>query len=639
MAYEENTKDNNNIIDAFFIPIVYPMKINVRSNVSGKTNTFLLTKNMLSYYSAGDKGDTATTTTTTSGGAGGPNDFPYITKDILYAKYIKHKVDRMKKEEWMEILFNKDAFLDFIQNIVLKKEIKKPTENEQTANAEENMKMTIQWLFPTVYPTYNNYHETYKEKILNEGFGLSIQQIFFRKNYITYLDYEGATYSVVKTTVINDLINNPRYNELVMDYMKYQFWIRDIKNNGKIDNLLETRYNDIIRFIERNAKIFKTNNTNDTALQKEIKKIDVKLSGMEFRYSSSSLDFAKSKEDLTVYTELLGKIHKFVVLPPPSIPTADVVIPFMMDILNDYKKIKETSLNFVDTSIKKVVDNFMSFIGKYYYVSYINNTYIKHENINYNYKKEEDEEVIRELNDNLLFRDYTNFIRKIENYLPPTRRADNDELQTVIEKYTNFSSHGAGNGTGDKEENIALFKKIMNTKYLCQNSTNKCDFSGITDYLKINYCQVLSDDGGNSVKGTDQQDDTTATQNRMFMEIFVQLELVKGKLTSYQSSTASCRYKNELLGTELKTLVDTFHSTVLLNNPQYVIDVKTMMEGNPALAPAPAPAPAPAKTKGGRGSDKKGRRRTYKRRRTATTKARYHKKTCRGCGGRTRTRR
>uniref|UniRef100_A0A6C0HSX8 Uncharacterized protein n=1 Tax=viral metagenome TaxID=1070528 RepID=A0A6C0HSX8_9ZZZZ len=158
------------------------------------------------------------------------SEYPYFTFDVKYPlknlRYLTYK-DRV------EFFFNKEKFTQRLLTFSKEKTILDITKIEtdkdeqfyykrRDKNIEKNILAMIELLFPTKFPVINDIQSSYdivqeRSKIKN-----MVLDPMVTNNYC-YFKINNETYTVKKNIWINDILNHPFYQRLILEYRK--LWI------------------------------------------------------------------------------------------------------------------------------------------------------------------------------------------------------------------------------------------------------------------------------------------------------------------------------------------------------------------------------------------------------------------------------
>ena len=209
------------------------IEILIQTNIPNE-EPFILTKSYLEF----DKTPSASKKTKMS-------ELPFFTinyeipKQLIYNTYTSNKR--------ITLFFRKRKLTDII---LLYNHPIKPDDLNFGDKIRQNVMTMIECIFPTTYPIVNNLSDSLNSKILSNTkynmkthFTQTISKItnYFNNNKI-FLNVKGNTYTPYRVVYLNDLINHPRYGEV----------IRNIGNSNKIkESTLKTLHDNIFSAKEK----------------------------------------------------------------------------------------------------------------------------------------------------------------------------------------------------------------------------------------------------------------------------------------------------------------------------------------------------------------------------------------------------
>ena len=139
----------------------------------------------------------------------GIENYPYITSQQLYPE---DDLTSLPYNEIVSFFFNENKFRETLNR-------KKPTKSERTKPktnySNENVTIMLKLLFSTKYFIVNNIH-TSLDIITKKG---STNSIFFNPfdTKFSYIKVNGNTYTVTKVIWQNDIVNHPKYKEIMYE--------------------------------------------------------------------------------------------------------------------------------------------------------------------------------------------------------------------------------------------------------------------------------------------------------------------------------------------------------------------------------------------------------------------------------------
>lgn len=195
---------------------IQPLKIRFITNINDN-EPILLTRDKI-HLETNENEDQEELATTLS-------EYPFFTDQVFIPANLLIKLSRNKQ---INTLFNKDEFRKLISTLP------NPTINidEQNANSKNNLDTILSVLLPTSFPIRTNIHKTFSENIKNTNldittdngddvFSLFQQLVGNDELDFGYLSNNGI-YSVTKITIINDIINDPIFKELILSGINFQ---------------------------------------------------------------------------------------------------------------------------------------------------------------------------------------------------------------------------------------------------------------------------------------------------------------------------------------------------------------------------------------------------------------------------------
>jgi hypothetical protein len=176
----------------------------------------------------------------------GYSDYPYITKQV---RYPYSKLVKMEYSDIAYFFFNKNAFIQQLSSEIKINPSETPEEKKirEDANIEYNIITMLELLFPTYFPTYNNFYISF---VSNMGGQIEIPQksVFGSRNKLfSYINIDKP-YTISKITWLNDIINHPVYGDFIDDFNNYKKWSEYIM--PEIENKIKTSQSDIDRLIQ-----------------------------------------------------------------------------------------------------------------------------------------------------------------------------------------------------------------------------------------------------------------------------------------------------------------------------------------------------------------------------------------------------
>ena len=167
--------------------------------------------------------------------------YPYLISNAYFPE------DALKSMEWEErisFFFN----LDKMRNIMVNEMIsvkEDPTEKENIEN--RNIFIMIKILFPTKYFVHKNIHQT-----LEYVTGQNPERSFFFNPFsqqFSYIKLNNRIYTNIRITWKNDLLNHPKYYELVKN--TYEFLVKQTREDVRITEKYNKQTVEVNNYFEK----------------------------------------------------------------------------------------------------------------------------------------------------------------------------------------------------------------------------------------------------------------------------------------------------------------------------------------------------------------------------------------------------
>ena len=448
------------------------------------------------------------------------SEYPLFTNNV---KLPINSILKLSKEQQIELFFNPLTFKKLVGNYV---------ENDielRNRNARDNFIILLNILFPIPFPIKSNIRETFSENIQstvanlaldgNESMFSMISDIFGEKeNEYGYLNL-NSVYTITKITIINDVINDPIFSELINNSINFQnFRNEKIKElTQETDNLFNKIKSIISKSLLSIQNEFKNINTNvyQSYLRVKNKKSNINRDAKHPPYLMEPYIENIIHENINNTQNIITNFNKLYELKESSndanyIPYIFLNIPGFNDLLND-------SYN-------------------YYIQKHLLNT-------------------ISDLNN-------ANILIKKEKETPKLLSNVEKRTITVIKSYNIFDSF------------LQIFKKYKTpmrtyinedlSKMINNTNTNMNDFIKFIEYInKVNKEERPDDDLLNNENmrdklqtgimcvsetiQTNKNENPLNKETNKYYDIMVNFELMKGVLTDKNVDDIKCEYKNEYL--------------------------------------------------------------------------------------------
>jgi len=435
------------------------------------------------------------------------NTYPYFTSDIKYPSQLENLdyIDRI------EFFFNKQEFTKRLKPYAKEKTL---DEELTKSNSEKNVLTTLKLLFPTTFPVVDNLHESYDLIIKRDStlpLWAYIKNPFYRRFYYSHLNLNGSIFTFKKVTWLNDILNNPVYQQIFIEYNRIvppiNKYIDDLSqdNNTALKNIKES----IVLLTDKEEGLFKK----------------IKDSSGAPRYTDAInklIDSLTEFQNTTVTTlteEKTDEIQEYI----------DIIINGLAPDWNIYGNTLKAS-KFID--LKNSIDNEIESIQTN--MKKIEDNYNEETNIKRCFK-ERFVELSKDPDFSLpsdFENDLKNFlITTLSQYRRPIRISSNHKLQTYLEQKTNLDTikffhfleqayQAFMNNTDFNEEqkeivNIGISTLTPGTVGQRKKEIHiNCEFIGgevNKDNIRDIYCPFVSDTLGNKVKDYIEQNNINTT--------------------------------------------------------------------------------------------------------------------------------
>jgi len=508
---------------------------------------------------------------------------PYFTASVKYPINKLQALSKISYKKIVKFFFNKKYFESKLISII--KQSSQNYNSEIDKKQKEiiynyNTMVMLHFLFPTTFPGVNNLVTSFDAYITRKkdtnlpSFSVPINGMISSQNNYSYLNLNGSKYTITKVIWLNDILNNPTYNELIDKYLAYKLWI--VENEAETKRLvanglkkkilkrltLDSTNKDSLQITGEIIKAFEDNNkkvesqinqsqqkqniyyqnTDAIAFKENLDKIIEKLKLLE-------KNNIKNKKDSTD-TDI--KDEYYIVIPSENNATPQINAPmdtetsnistsinYLMTTITDinelYTKLKGSSKNTlsgIPSNFSNLLNSLTNEIKNVSILNKIANVYMNSQSTNLNYEKD-DPDVVKVLKER--YSRFTDYIDSINKFLPPVKKTSNTYLQDIIGEYTTNDKRNSLI-PGKETEDVLLFEEIMQkTKEELMYSKNLSYFLNeeTFKYLKTDVNILLS----NAI-GTPS------------LEIQIAVDLIEGEYSDANIGKIKCKYRSLFLGQE-----------------------------------------------------------------------------------------
>jgi len=434
------------------------------------------------------------------------NTYPYFTSDIKYPSQLENLdyIDRI------EFFFNKQEFTKRLKPYAKEKTL---DEELTKSNSEKNVLTTLKLLFPTTFPVVDNLHESYDLIIKRDStlpLWAYIKNPFYRRFYYSHLNLNGSIFTFKKVTWLNDILNNPVYQQIFIEYNRIvppiNKYLDDLSqdNNTALENIKKS----ILLLIEDEGLFQKIKEASKATNYTDII-INLMNSLQELQDTTVTILTEEKTDEIQDYIDIIKKG----LTPEWNIYGRTLKASQFPDL----KASIDNEIESIQTNMKKIEDN------------YEEETNIKR------CFKERFVEISKDPDFSLpseFENDLKNFlITTLSQYRRPIRISSNHKLQTYLEQKTNLDTikffhfleqayQAFMNNTDFNEEQKELVNIGISTLTPGTVGQRKkeihinCEFIGgevNKDNIRDIYCPFVSDTLGNKLKDYIEQNNINTT--------------------------------------------------------------------------------------------------------------------------------
>lgn len=365
----------------------------------------------------------------------------------------------------------------------------KETQNKRKKEIiDYNINLMITLLFPTSFPSINNYSNSFQKYIKKERSGFVINLPRAIKNIIpsggltddstgqyTYLKIDSKIVTVTKIIWLNDFMNHPVYKDFIDFYIKFKDW-----RNKKKDDIQKKLEEEKEKFKEEFGKQTTLNNLNkmNTELRKffdsNINYYNSYNNGSRFTFVKEYIDMIQRIFGFTEGIEPDGRrstvtfIFTDFTLTPPNL--SDDFIENAIEQTDDLRNI--INKNNTGVSIPSILQNMFNKLlnsaKRFHNLNLINEKYFMSD-ININV--DDDSKDLKDDFNEKSYKEYFDYIQKLKEIVSPNRETTNSQLQQLIQDY--------------KQNNSNVFNSYLTFIYTNYIRGNNINIDGFDELLKI----------------------------------------------------------------------------------------------------------------------------------------------------------
>ena len=505
-----------------------PIHIRFSTNINNDKQTQILTKSMI--YTPPKKDEDEDEDEDDDDNKKKKNET--ITEYPLFTDNIKLPINTILK---LPKKFQKDLFFN---PLAFKKLIGNKIENDievRNRNATNNLIILLSILFPISFPIKSNIRETFseniKETVINinanedEALFSMLTDIFDQtENDYGYCDF-NEPYTVTKITLINDIINDPIFSELIQNSINFQNFrsekMKKYKKTSKeIRTIIENTINKNLSNIQNEFK-----NTNSDVYG-SYKRIISKTSNInrDAKHPPSLMEPMLNsliKEDKSNIDSIINTFVKLYELKQAS--TDLNYIPFTFTKLDGFSKLLNDSYNYyIQIETLKAISNLN-----------IANNFFQKEKENPKSLNSVEKTIITTLKSYNIF---DSFLQLIQKYKSPNRSYTNENLSKILD-----------NSETNMDEYINLIDYINKINKEERPSDELLNNDNMKDNLQTGVMYVIETIQDNNNSKDKKEIQPLNKKSNKYYDVMINFELIKGVLTDENMSEIKCPYKNDFL--------------------------------------------------------------------------------------------
>lgn len=563
--------------------------------------------------------------------------FKEVLKDALLLEKDSTAIEETEEEYEDEFNFEKKKSKEFINGIIYEylnefedisieneseenpeikrtKMIKKTIDDIDFSRKEisdHNISLMLEVLFPTTFPTVNNVNDSYNEylkesvntKLSIKGALPSVIQPMFPGIQLpfSYLKLNTTVFTVVKSLWLNDMLNNPDYKRLIVEFIEF------FESSSNSSEDFKNRLVKLTRVFFQRMNI-----PSETDLLNGVMLLDSKI---ELREKSDD----KSRANVLYYENLKELSANFQRI-------SDYLIDITNEMENKSKKsyLNKTSFdnisNFLDLlestdytlehlikdfEIPYILKNFLNYLLRNTAIARVLNKLLKsgrgtNKNVlSIDISSEENIDIATSFKS--IYPKYIPFTMLINSFVSPNIQTTNLHLQKILNDYANGTN-------GDLYD---LIYEYIRKKYLLNIPVDASDsddtvnkeiltdnllyiglkfYSSNEDIINENSKKELLMQGGNEnyyttdyqneeLQNNDSFDNILSNKIKTY-EIDVLIDVIGGQIDDNNKSIVNCKYNSQSLGSMFTKLLKDKYSWSVRRKPRFYITLNELQEKN-----------------------------------------------------------
>ena len=496
-----------------------------------------------------------------------PSNKPSLSALPFFSYHVKYSTEHLKKmthAECVRTFFSKQLFEEHIMHY--KKDIVTDKET-QHENAKHNLRVMVQFLFPTLYPIRDNIHSTYDETILRQSTDIdrsySILPDFVKRIFSQNVDQpnavlqlQGGAYSVTGVTIVDDIVHSPIYRNYMEKIRQFEVW--RTKKMGDLKNVNDQHRRDVVALFDKTL--------NDVKTEPGKNKIDKEMAGIIQRFERSTT----SGVDPELLKKILDDLHTELNKTPID---NDKIQSLLFEIykLNSRKGSYQRSFlpNTLDTRefLYLLDKNATCIIERTIVDEYFVNPKKIYDLLNSADKSKTTNDEVTEIIRGKLkkYPEWTYVFELIKSMIPPRRSVTNTRLQNVF-----------GSFVSNIETSITLLQLVEKVHLYISSPRGAGTLDAFTKQFFELGVVITSDTNKSNVK----KDFTFEVEENNIVEVYLLVDLVKGVLTPQSLKDILCVYKNAVLVEKYRELRHPNKSSTSIYRPPLLNIDSMAKEGN-----------------------------------------------------------
>ena len=472
--------------------------------------------------------------------------FPYFTYDTEISP---EKIKELPKDQRILCFFNKTLFSKILNTSSMA-----VTPDEKHDMGNKNMKILLNTLFSTSFPTTGNISNTYNTLIRGNAIDdTSTKSIFSfgtTPMNFSYVTIGGSIYTVIRVTWLNDILNDPEFSLLFSRMAILEDWLKKeiIKLKDKIKN--ERSKFDTIQ--KEFIKSVKENPTFEADIKKDLDQISrwftsyrspIAVSSQQIRDAVNTLVSNIKESNPTLFASIV-KIHDLNLLKPSTVYTEIIPLTLLKmrtfkDLFRivEYSHMDEDTIEYFEEPVK----------------------YLELIDLKKRRKMSKQQDLIfSHLNK---YNEFTSIFQLIEPFTSKRTIVTNPILQNIFNSFT------------EKDPELLKLSSYVESLQKFSPDTSKTKYSNMPA-LEIG----IITNGSNKKEEIKNSQNIFEIKSKEEYHVYVALDLVKGMLTSETINQIRCLYKDFRASSLYKDLRENSKKNKLrLYRPQEMASVNSFV--------------------------------------------------------------